>query len=112
MENDSQTPFDLSKRCFRSALIRLGSQDFLWYLNLHHIIADVWSVSVLYRRLSDLYELELSGTPDEFVAYPQFAAYRPLEQKARESLSGLPEVESESPPVVSIRILRSVSRSG
>lgn len=56
-----QTLFDLEKRLFDSVLVKLGEGRFTWYLCLHHIIADGWTFSVLFRRMSDLYQQARAG---------------------------------------------------
>lgn len=43
-----------------SLLVRVSESDFRWYLSLHHMIADGWSVKVLVDRVALSYEL-LSG---------------------------------------------------
>ena len=50
-------PFDLSRDpLLRAGLIRFDSDDHLLVLTLHHIAADGWSLAVLFRELTVLYE--------------------------------------------------------
>jgi hypothetical protein len=54
---EAQRPFDLSLGpLFRAALLRLGAEDHVLLLNMHHIVSDGWSVGVLINELSWLYE--------------------------------------------------------
>ena len=64
-----QRPFDLEcGPLFRMRLLRLSEQEHLLILVMHHIISDAWSIDVLVRELSGLYETfvhgEVSPLPD------------------------------------------------
>ena len=55
-------PFDPGNRLFDSALIELAPDRFVWYFSEHHIIADAWSMGLLYRRTAEAYRAILDGT--------------------------------------------------
>ena len=58
----ARRPFVLSEGpLFRSTLLRLGSEEHVLLLTLHHIIADGWSMGILYRELYHYYEAFSSG---------------------------------------------------
>jgi amino acid adenylation domain-containing protein len=61
MKQDCQAQFDLSKRNFRTALLRLENERWIWYFNQHHIMCDASSFAVMFRRLSELYEGSLGS---------------------------------------------------
>ncbi len=53
---EARRPFDLhAGPLLRVKLIQLGAKDYLLLLTVHHIVADGWSVGVLVRELSSLY---------------------------------------------------------
>ena len=53
----AQTPFDLAKdSLLRVKLLQLSKTEHILLLNMHHIIADGWSLGILVRELSILYE--------------------------------------------------------
>jgi amino acid adenylation domain-containing protein len=55
-------PFNLADGPLaRAALIRLAAGNHLLVLVLHHIISDGWSMGVLRRDLSDLYNARIAG---------------------------------------------------
>ncbi|HEY1352146.1 MAG TPA: amino acid adenylation domain-containing protein [Ktedonobacteraceae bacterium] len=57
-------PFDLARGpLLRVTLLRLGAQEHLLLLSLHHIICDGWSIGILLRELSMLYAAGVSGQP-------------------------------------------------
>ena len=50
-------PFDLARGpLLRAALLRLGEAEHALLLTMHHIVSDGWSLRVLVRELSALYE--------------------------------------------------------
>ena len=74
-------PFNLSAGpLFHGRLVRLGEQDHILLLNVHHIAFDGWSQQVLMRELSALYaELSagrLANLPDLPVQYADYAVWQ------------------------------------
>ena len=87
LQAEVETPFDLEQGpLLRACLLRLGGDEHVFVLNLHHSIADGWSLSVLARELSSLYQNALQGTaaalPEPPVQYADFARWQ------RQSLQG------------------------
>ncbi|HEU4326187.1 MAG TPA: amino acid adenylation domain-containing protein [Roseiflexaceae bacterium] len=61
---EAACPFDLSSGpLLRTVLLRLGTAEHALLLTMHHIIADEWSVNLLVRELSALYEAAAAGRP-------------------------------------------------
>ncbi|MFE2323274.1 amino acid adenylation domain-containing protein [Streptomyces sp. NPDC059385] len=57
-------PFDLAAGpLLRALLIRLGAEDHLLVLVVHHIATDGWSMGLLWRELSEGYAALLAGRP-------------------------------------------------
>ncbi len=53
---EAKRPFNLTTGpLLRVTLLQLGEAEYLLLLNLHHIVADGWSISVLIRELGTLY---------------------------------------------------------
>lgn len=69
--------FDLENGpTFRTALLRLGADEHVLLLSLHHIIADGWSLGILVRELTVLYESSVSGIASPLPALPiQYADF-------------------------------------
>ena len=60
--DEAQRPFDLEHGpLFRANLFQIAEQDQLLVLNFHHSVIDGWSVGVLSRELSALYEAHAAG---------------------------------------------------
>jgi amino acid adenylation domain-containing protein len=70
-------PFDLARGpIFRARLLRLGADDHVLLLCMHHIVTDGWSLGVLFRELCALYAAYLEGREAELPALPiQYADY-------------------------------------
>jgi len=73
----SRQPFDLLQvPLMRAALIQLGDEDYVLQLVLHHIVSDAWSIAVLIRDVSVLYEAFRAGRPSPLSELPvQYADY-------------------------------------
>ena len=53
---EARRVFDLAAGpLFRAALLRLGEEDHVLLLSMHHIVSDGWSMGVLSREFSVLY---------------------------------------------------------
>ncbi|HEX9939641.1 MAG TPA: AMP-binding protein, partial [Longimicrobium sp.] len=104
---EAARPFDLAAGpLFRAALLRLGEEDHVLLLSMHHVVSDGWSTGVLFRELSALYEAYREGResplPELAVQYADYAVWQ-REQLAgealdrqlsywRERLAGAPEL--------------------
>ena len=71
---------------FRAALLRLGDEEHVLLLSMHHIVSDGWSMGVLFRELSALYAAYREGgespLPELPVQYADYAVWQ------REQLAG------------------------
>ncbi|MEA2691711.1 MAG: hypothetical protein QOJ16_1098, partial [Acidobacteriota bacterium] len=67
-------PHPLSRSLVDVALYKLTEEEFLWYFNLNHLIADAWAVSLVPRAVSRAYQTLLA---DEALPPPSppFAEY-------------------------------------
>jgi len=74
---ESRRPFDLTRGpLLRAGLLRLGEQDHMLLLTVHHIISDGWSLGVLFDEISCLYAAFADGRPSSLPELPiQYADY-------------------------------------
>lgn len=84
---EGRTPFDLDAGpLWRFTLLRLGEEEHVLVLSMHHIISDAWSLDILARELALLYGAFTRGQPSPLpelsVQYPDFTLWQ------RERLSG------------------------
>ena len=78
---DADRAFDLARGpLLRTTLVLLGGQKHLLLINLHHIIADGWSLQVLIREISALCWSFAAGEPSSLarlpVQYADFAVWQ------------------------------------
>ena len=70
-------PFDLTKLpLIRVIIFKLSKDENIFLLNIHHIITDGWSTSILFRELSELYNNYLNGNAEKLPDLPiQYTDY-------------------------------------
>ncbi|MFC7277323.1 amino acid adenylation domain-containing protein [Paractinoplanes rhizophilus] len=84
---EARRPFDLgTDPSLRASLVRLGADDHVVMLGLHHITTDGWSTGILAAELVRLYLAFAAGAPDPLpelaVQYADYACWQ------REMLTG------------------------
>jgi amino acid adenylation domain-containing protein/non-ribosomal peptide synthase protein (TIGR01720 family) len=74
---EARRPFDLARGpLLRVGLLRLGPDEHVLLLTMHHIVSDGWSMGVLVRELVTLYAAYASGTPIDLPELPiQYSDY-------------------------------------
>jgi amino acid adenylation domain-containing protein len=74
---EAQRPFDLSQcPLLRAELLKLDTDEHVLLLTLHHIVADGWSMGVLVREVTTLYEGYARGAEATLPALPvQYTDY-------------------------------------
>jgi amino acid adenylation domain-containing protein len=80
---EARQPFDLEAGpLLRTQLLRLGAEEHLLMLNMHHIVSDGWSMGVLLRELSSGYTAFVSGQAPNLPELPiQYADYAVRQRK-------------------------------
>ena len=78
---EAQRPFDLARGpLLRASLLRLGDQEHVLLLTMHHIVSDGWSVGVLFRELAALYAAFSQGQPSPLhelsIQYADYALWQ------------------------------------
>jgi amino acid adenylation domain-containing protein len=84
---EARRPFDLARGpLLRATLIRLGEEERVLLLSMHHIVSDGWSNGLLVRELGVLYGAFARGLPSPLselpIQYVDYAAWQ------RDVLSG------------------------
>ncbi|MEO3926687.1 amino acid adenylation domain-containing protein [Micromonosporaceae bacterium B7E4] len=77
------TPFEITVAPpVRASVLRLGPDDHVLCIVLHHLLADDWSLGVLFRELSAGYAARLAGLPAELPPLPmQYLDHARAEQR-------------------------------
>ena len=59
---EAQRPFNLARGpLLRVTLLRLGEEEHVGLLTMHHIVSDGWSTGILIREMAVLYEAFSGG---------------------------------------------------
>lgn len=99
---------NLGEQAFDTALLKLGSNRFVWYWCHHHIVADAQAFELTFKYLADRYELAQTGRLGEAAELPQYRDYIEFEaaftqskafEKARDHWS---QIAGNSMPVPSL----------
>src|SRR5207302_2842963 len=77
VREQGRTPFDLTQApLVRATMVHWSAQEHRLLLTIHHIIADEWSMELLQREVSQLYEAFAHGRPSPLPAVPiQYADF-------------------------------------
>ncbi len=78
---ETRLPFDLSRGpLVRGSVLRLGEEEHVGLLSMHHIVSDGWSTGILVRELATLYAAFSSGgsspLPPLPIQYADFAQWQ------------------------------------
>ncbi|MBI1842611.1 MAG: amino acid adenylation domain-containing protein, partial [Verrucomicrobia bacterium] len=80
----SEAAFDLSRApLLRAQLVVCGAQENALVLTISHLVADGWSLGVLFSELKSLYAARVLGIADGLETALQFEGYAALTQSAR-----------------------------
>lgn len=70
---------------FRASLLKTGDNDYVFYLSIHHLISDGWSLKVLTAQVLECYEtLQNGGTiilPEHSVQFKDYTLWLEDQQK-------------------------------
>jgi len=81
VQHEAQRPFALARGpLVRVGLARITDDDHVFFLNMHHVIADLWSLGVIANELWELYGAFRDGRPPELpelpIQYADFAVWQ------------------------------------
>jgi amino acid adenylation domain-containing protein len=81
INEQAQKPFDLGRdRLLRASLLRVGENEHVISITMHHIITDGWSMGIFFRELTALYEAFASDAPCRLsapaVQYADYACWQ------------------------------------
>src|SRR6185369_532521 len=70
-DEEAGRPFNLSSGPqIRAQLLRLGEQDHIFLLTMHHIVADGWAMGIFIREVDALYQAFTRGLPSPLAELP------------------------------------------
>ncbi len=79
--NEAQRPFDLAEGpLMRATVLRLGEDEHVGLLTMHHIVSDGWSTGILIREMAALYGAfssdKVVSLPELPIQYADFAHWQ------------------------------------
>jgi len=95
VSQEAWMPFDLGRGpLLRACLLKLGAEEYVALFTIHHIVSDAWSMGVLIKEVSALYEAYAEGSPSHLpelsIQYADYAHWQrewlqgaPLEEQAQ-----------------------------
>jgi amino acid adenylation domain-containing protein len=78
-------PFPAGAPLHRAALVKLGSDHFVWALHQHQLVGDGWSFGLILQAVRDRYAAHAGSGPAPSPPRPQFAEYVEWERRYRAS---------------------------
>jgi hypothetical protein len=110
LAQEAKQPFDLSgDLLLRATLLRLDDEEHVLLVVMHHIVSDGWSVEVLFRELSALYNASRSGgrasLPELPVQYVDYVVWQRLQddEALRRSMEYWKKQLADTPKVTKLR---------
>ncbi|MEP6703342.1 MAG: condensation domain-containing protein, partial [Acidobacteriota bacterium] len=78
---DGQRPFDLTRGpLLRASLLKLHSNDHVLLLTMHHIVSDGWSLGILVKEMTAIYQAIIEHRPVDLpelpIQYADFARWQ------------------------------------
>lgn len=78
IEEDKKRIFEPGEILYKTALFKLESNLYIWYINQHHLITDGWSVAQLYKKMSLYYQQLVDGMAIEDADIPTYESHSNL----------------------------------
>jgi amino acid adenylation domain-containing protein len=80
-KDEALRPFDLARGpLLRACLFQLADDDALFFLTIHHIACDAWSIAVFETEFTAIYDAFVAGLPSPLpelaIQYPDFAVWQ------------------------------------
>lgn len=85
MQYSATQAFDLGEVAWVSYLLKLADDHWAWFINMHHVVTDAWSIALLYNKQMAFYRLAVSGGLDDVPGLPAYTDYLQRELDLRES---------------------------
>ena len=109
---EADRPFDLTQPpVLRVTVVRLGEEEQVVLVTMHHIICDGWSVSLLMKEVMRLYEVYSRGNPSPISELPiQYGDYAVWQRQwlqgevLEEKLNAWKGQFGDNPPVLELPV--------
>ena len=85
LQERASRKLDLGKQLYESALLKWKENNYVWYLNQHHLITDIWSCTIIFRKMARFYEMAQKGLLKDVPVLPPHHEYQAYERAFRAS---------------------------
>lgn len=89
VELEAARPFDLARPpLLRVRLLKIGTEEFVLVMNMHHIVGDGWSMNILFHETMELFHSFCTGKPHALrslrIQYKDFSEWQNQQPFERE----------------------------
>lgn len=101
-------PFDLSEGpLLRTSILRMGEEDYIFLLTVHHIICDFWSMNVFFEEVATVYQAFCAGQPSPLPGLPiQYADFAEWEWQRLQEPAGKSHLDYWRTQLADLPVLR------
>jgi amino acid adenylation domain-containing protein len=86
LQNRTKQLINVSQPLFDSVLYKLGETHYVWFLNMHHLVTDATSSTILFENFTKIYKQNLEAQHVESLDIPQYRDYLSFEKSATEDI--------------------------
>ena len=80
LQNRTMQIFDVSKPLFDSALYKISETNYVWYLNIHHLVTDATSSTIIFEIFTKIYKQNKESQNNIELVIPQYRDYLKFEE--------------------------------
>jgi amino acid adenylation domain-containing protein len=78
-------PLNIAERCFDTALLKLGDDRWAWYLCVHHVVIDGYSMNLVFDRVARAYRSTMESRSKSDEDHLRFEEFVDTERQYRQS---------------------------
>ncbi len=85
LTREAEQPFDLAAApLVRFALVKLQDNEFIFFVLMHHILSDGWSIGIFWQEFTQIYNSLAQGIPSTLAPLPiQFGDFAAWQQRQK-----------------------------
>ena len=87
LQNRTMRLIDVTKPLFDSVLYKLGEAHYVWFLNIHHLVTDATSSTVLFENFTKIYKQNIEVKEKTVLEIPQYCDYLKFEKNSAQDTS-------------------------
>ncbi|MEZ5325656.1 MAG: amino acid adenylation domain-containing protein [Verrucomicrobiales bacterium] len=80
MQEEMRHSLDVARCWYRSVLVEIAADDYLWFFKVHHLAMDGATMRILFERQARFYENAELATDEPMPAFASYAAFEQAER--------------------------------